>query len=140
MHEALLAAIAKNSAELTAASRDLTERFQLSRRMKVTVAIGAAVMLLLLLAVSGLVYLAVTNRAVLDTVHDCTNPHGKCARQGQRQTAAAVAAIGVEQERVDVAVTVCASSAKVTTAANTASDSAYARAIMACVTKRLAGG
>lgn len=45
-------------------------------------------------SLSALIYLAVQNRHTLQRVNDCTQPTGKCYRDGQKRTERAVSDIG----------------------------------------------
>lgn len=106
-HNTLLAAAAQQldaantlMAGLTTAARDLKESYQISRRLRITLVIGAALLLLSVTTNVTVVVLAVqqrsisaANQRVLAAIRDCTDQHGQCAQQSEQHTATAVAKI-----------------------------------------------
>lgn len=135
MHDALLAALSQNSEKLAVAATELKESFHFTRRMKVTLVCAGVIAVLLLFAVVGMVFISLTNRQVLDTIKDCTNKTGQCARQGQQSQAAAVALILQEETRAFEIVTVCSSSPSTFSRHNAYSDEGYLIAIERCVNR-----
>lgn len=145
MHDALLAAVAKQSAsaaqsadKLAEAAGELKNAFQFTRRMKVTMLIGGVALALLLALCTGLVILAIGNHQVIDTIKDCTTTQGRCFRDSAARTGAAVALINAEDIRGFEAVQVCSSSSSVMSQQTADSDKAYFKAIQTCVSKILA--
>jgi hypothetical protein len=74
-------------------------------------------------------YSSISNNTTLNTVKDCTDPKGKCYRDGQRRTAEAVS----DLSRIIILAAACAVDV-------TPSDSIVERqaAITTCITKRIA--
>ncbi len=90
---ALLAGIGKKLDENTKASLALQKTYQFTRWMKITIAMGVAMLVANATMLGLLIHLADTNGSTGDAIRSCTTPAGQCYQQGQKSQGQAVAAI-----------------------------------------------
>jgi hypothetical protein len=115
LHDTLLAAAAQQLTvantlleKVDASARELKESYQLTRRLKMTIALGLVLMLLQVGQGIAVVVTVLRTSQVVSTIKDCTDPHGKCAQRGQTQTGQAIAQIISRDVEGFIVVTECA--------------------------------
>lgn len=93
--QTMISALQSLSAEMHVRNK----RFEcLVRQGKIFIVLLGSLVIFILLAVSVLIPLALSNRRILNTVDSVTDPKGKFARDSQAKTAAVVASLSAEND------------------------------------------